>query len=77
MAFADSNGGVIYVGRDDECKAYPLTDITETLTQITNSINDGLLPDATMFVEYETDENGITVTVGREPLNFISCLKKG
>ena len=63
MAFANSSGGVIYVGRDDGGNPYPLADVGETLTQITNSVRDGIAPDVTMFVGYETDENGITVTV--------------
>ena len=64
MAFANSNGGVIHVGRDDDGNAYPLPDMDGTLTQITNSIRDGILPDVTMFVRYETDESGVAVTVG-------------
>jgi len=63
MAFANSSGGVIYVGRDDNGKPFPLTDVNGTLVQISNSIRDGLLPDITMFVGYETDENSITITV--------------
>jgi ATP-dependent DNA helicase RecG len=63
MAFANSNGGTIYVGRDDTGKPYPLNDVTGTLTQITNSVRDGISPDVTMFVGYETDENGIVITV--------------
>lgn len=63
MAFANSNGGVIYVGRDDEGNVYPLSDVDGTLTQITNSIRDGLLPDVTMFVRCEADEGGIAITV--------------
>jgi len=63
MAFANSNGGVIYVGRDNDGNTYPLSDVDETLTQITNSIRDGLLPDVTMFVGYETDGSGITIMV--------------
>jgi ATP-dependent DNA helicase RecG len=63
MAFANSSGGVIYVGRDDDGNPYPLADIDGTLTQITNSIRDGLSPDVTMFVGYETNESGITITV--------------
>jgi ATP-dependent DNA helicase RecG len=63
MAFANSSGGVIYIGRDDEGNPYPLSDIDETLTQITNSVRDGILPDVTMFVGYETGKDGITVTV--------------
>jgi ATP-dependent DNA helicase RecG len=63
MAFANSGGGVIYVGRDDDGTAYPISDMDGTLTQITNSIRDGLLPDVTMFVRYETNAGGIVITV--------------
>ena len=63
IAFANSGGGVIYVGRDDEGNSYPLADVSDTLTKTTNSIRDGILPDVTMFVRYETDDGGITVTV--------------
>ena len=63
MAFANSSGGVIYVGRDDDGNPYPLFDVNETLTQITNSVRDGLSPDVTMFVGYETDESSVTITV--------------
>jgi len=63
MAFINSSGGVIYVGRDDEGNPYPLIDLNKTLTHITNSVRDGLSPDATMHVGYETDENSVTITV--------------
>ena len=63
IAFANSCGGVIYIGRDDEGNPYPLSDINRTLTQLTNSVRDSILPDATMFVGYETDDACITVTV--------------
>jgi len=63
MAFANSNGGTIYIGRDNEGNPYPLSDITEILTQITNSVRDSILPDVTMFVGYETSDDLITITV--------------
>ena len=63
MAFANSGGGVIYVGRDNEGNLTPLSNIDETLTKITNSIRDGLLPDVTMFVSYETLDDEIIITV--------------
>ncbi|MDR0916862.1 MAG: putative DNA binding domain-containing protein [Oscillospiraceae bacterium] len=68
VAFVNTDGGVIYVGRDDDGEPYPLSDIDAVLTQITNSVRDGILPDATMFVRYETGADGITVTV-REGTN--------
>jgi len=63
MAFANSGGGFIRVGRDNEGNSYPLADLDKTLTQITNSIRDGIQPDVTMFVNYETSDNEIIVTV--------------
>ncbi|MDR3294852.1 MAG: putative DNA binding domain-containing protein [Clostridiales Family XIII bacterium] len=63
VAFANTDGGVIYVGRDDDGNAYPVTDVDGTLTQITNSVRNSILPDVTMFVGYETDVRGITITV--------------
>ena len=63
MAFANSGGGVIYVGRNDDGSDYPLADVDGTLTKVTNSVRDGILPDVTMFVRYETDGRGIAITV--------------
>ena len=63
VAFANSRGGVIYIGRDDGGHPYPMPDINETLTQLTNSVRDSILPDVTMFVGYETGDDCITVTV--------------
>ncbi|MDR3120912.1 MAG: putative DNA binding domain-containing protein [Clostridiales bacterium] len=68
VAFANTNGVTIYVGRDDDGSAYPPGDVNGTLTQLTNSIRDGILPDVTMFVGYEADESGIAITV-REGTN--------
>ena len=45
-----------------------MSDVNDTLTQITNSVRDGILPDVTMFVGYETGDDGIAVTV-REGTN--------
>ena len=63
LAFANSGGGLIYVGRDNNGDSYPLSNVDRTLTQITNSIRDGILPDVTMFVRYEANEDEIIVTV--------------
>ena len=63
IAFANSGGGTIYIGRDNDGKPYPVPDMDGTLTQITNSIRDGILPDVTMFVGYEAGQNGIVITV--------------
>jgi ATP-dependent DNA helicase RecG len=67
-AFANSGGGTIYIGRGDDGEPYPLKNADGALAQLTNSVRDGILPDVTMFVGYETNESGITVTV-REGTN--------
>lgn len=63
LAFANSRGGIIHVGRDDNGNPHPISGVDETLTQITNSIRDGILPDVTMFVKYEIGKDSITIRV--------------
>ncbi|MDD2216044.1 MAG: ATP-binding protein [Eubacteriales bacterium] len=63
VAFVNSVGGVIYVGRDNRGQAYPLSNVDEILSQITNGIRDGILPDVTMFVGYDISESEIIITV--------------
>ncbi len=77
IAFANSGGGIIYIGRDDNGKPYPLPDIEGTLTQITNSIRDSILPDVTTFVGYEANENGIAITVQEGTHKPYFLLEKG
>jgi ATP-dependent DNA helicase RecG len=64
VAFANSTGGAVYVGRDDAGNAYPIDDIDGTATRISNCVRDGILPDVTMFISYDINEEGIVVTVG-------------
>jgi len=63
VAFANTNGGVIYIGRDNSGNIYELSDIDEILSQITNVIRDSILPDITMFVNYDISETSIKITV--------------
>jgi ATP-dependent DNA helicase RecG len=63
VAFANSEGGTIYVGRDNAGKTYPIDDIDDTETRISNSIRDGILPDVTMFVRYGISADGVVITV--------------
>jgi len=63
VAFANTEGGNIYIGRDNKGNAYPINDVNGTLMQITNSVRDGILPDVTMFVNYSTGNDSITMTV--------------
>lgn len=65
IAFANTEGGVIFIGVDDEGNAVGLDNVDETYTKVTNGIRDAILPDVTMFVKY-TLENGniIRIEVG-------------
>ncbi|MCM1123612.1 MAG: putative DNA binding domain-containing protein [Eubacterium sp.] len=65
IAFANTDGGIIYVGIDDEGKVIGIGDIDDHYTCITNGIRDAIAPDVTMFVRYTLQENGVVrVTVG-------------
>ena len=52
IAFANTEGGVIFIGVDDEGNAVGLDNVDETYTKVTNGIRDAILPDVTMFVKY-------------------------
>lgn len=58
VAFANSRGGKILVGVDDNGQPVGLDDVDGTYTRVTNSIRDAISPDVTMFVKY-TLNNGI------------------
>jgi len=63
VAFANTDGGVIYVGRDNDGNIYELANVDEVLSQISNSIRDSVLPDITMFIDYDVSEGGIKIIV--------------
>lgn len=67
IAFANTNGGIIHIGIDDDGTAVGVTDIDGTLLQAGNSIRENIRPDITQFVSYKTslldDKNIITITV--------------
>lgn len=59
VAFANSDGGVIYIGIDDQGNQIGLDNVDETYTRITNGIRDAIAPDVTMFVRYILRENNV------------------
>lgn len=64
VAFANTDGGTIYVGVNDDGSVYGVSDPDGTMLQITNMIRDVIRPDVTMFTECGTEENeGKTVIV--------------
>lgn len=59
IAFANSNGGVIYIGIDNQGNLTGIDNVDETYTRITNGIRDAIAPDVTMFVRYTLQDNKI------------------
>lgn len=65
VAFANTEGGVIYVGIDNDGNAVGLRNVDDEYTRITNGIRDAIMPDVTMFVKYSIQENRVVrITVG-------------
>ena len=52
IAFANTDGGIVYVGIDNNGNAVGLTDVDQEYTRITNGIRDAIMPDVTMFVRF-------------------------
>lgn len=59
IAFANTSGGVIYIGIDDQGTPTGIENVDETYTRLTNGIRDAIAPDVTMFVRYELSEHNI------------------
>ncbi len=67
IAFANTDGGVLYIGVDNDGNAIGLEDVDDEYTRITNGIRDAIMPDVTMFVRFTIQENRvvrITVSEG-------------
>ena len=77
VAFANSRGGIIYVGRDNEGNSYPLDDVTGTMTKISNGVRDGIRPDVTMFVSYDTGDSSVTTSVSEGTNKLYYLTDKG
>lgn len=59
IAFANTDGGVIFVGVNDKGERIGLDEVDDEYTRITNGIRDAILPDVTMFVKYTLEEGRI------------------
>ena len=65
IAFANTDGGVIYIGVDDNGNVVGIDNVDDTYTRITNGIRDAIQPDVTMFVKYKLEDNQVVkITVG-------------
>ncbi|MCL2604898.1 MAG: putative DNA binding domain-containing protein [Defluviitaleaceae bacterium] len=65
IAFANTDGGILYIGINDDGEVEPLNDVDDTYTRITNGIRDAISPDVTVFVKYTLgDGKVIHVEIG-------------
>ena len=69
IAFANTHGGIIYVGVTDGGVPAGVANADETMLRISNMVRDSIKPDVTMFVRYEKIDAGgkdiIAVTIQR------------
>ena len=63
IAFANTDGGEIYVGVNDDGTPAPLADTDDTYTRITNCVRDSVAPDVTMFTKYTLNDGVIKVDI--------------
>lgn len=59
IAFANLDGGILYIGVDDNGVEVGVADADQTYNQITNAIRDSIAPDSTMFIKYTLQENRV------------------
>ena len=59
IAFANTEGGTIFIGINNSGEITPLDNIDDTYTRVTNGIRDAIAPDVTIFVKYILEENQI------------------
>ena len=56
IAFANCNGGTIYVGITDQGEIIGVENADDSASQISNMVRDSVKPDVTMFIHYKTLE---------------------
>ncbi len=76
IAFANTNGGVLYIGIADDGQVVGLSNVDDEYTRITNGIRDAIAPDVTMFVKYHIQENKVVQIEIGEGTNKPYYLKK-
>ena len=55
VAFANTNGGTIYIGIDDNGSRVGVEDADSTMLRLSNAVRDSIKPDVTLFVEYHQE----------------------
>ena len=55
VAFANCDGGTLYIGVNDDGSVCGVGDVDGTMLRVTNAIRDAVRPDITMFLECRND----------------------
>lgn len=55
IAFANTNGGTLYIGIENSGHAIGIKNVDGTMLKISNSIRDSIKPDVTLFVDYQQE----------------------
>jgi len=76
IAFANTDGGIIYVGIDNNGTAVGLTDVDKEYTRITDGIRDAIMPDVTIFVRFTIQDNKVVRITVSEGTNKPYYLKE-
>ena len=56
VAFANTNGGTLYIGIADDGSVVGVQNSDSLLLTVSNSIRDTIKPDVTLFIDYQTEE---------------------
>lgn len=75
IAFANTDGGIVYVGIDNDGNAIGLADVDNEYTRITNGIRDAIMPDVTMCVKFTIQDNKVVRITVNEGTNKPYYLK--
>lgn len=75
IAFANTDGGIVYVGIDNDGNVVGLTDVDNEYTRITNGIRDAIMPDVTMCVKFTIQDNKVVRITVNEGTNKPYYLK--
>ena len=75
IAFANTDGGIVYVGIDNDGNAIGLAEVDQEYTRITNGIRDAIMPDVTMFVRFTIQDNKVVRIAVSEGTNKPYYLK--
>ena len=63
VAFANTAGGTLYIGINDDKSVHGVNNPDDVLLQITNAVRSSIKPDPTLFLDYTTEKIGKTAII--------------